>query len=94
MRRPVVLKLGEREFEFITNEPQSIVDEVFNEISQEFALLEKDVEKAGFEKVLVAMLVNMTTDFIKAENELKRLKEKYNEVLKDYYKGRGRIAKD
>ncbi|OAA31756.1 cell division protein ZapA [Kosmotoga arenicorallina S304] len=94
MKRPVVLKLGEREYKFITNEPQSIVDRVFNEIIQEFGILEKEVEKVGMDNVLVAMLVNMTTDFIKAQNELQRLKEKYNEVLKDHYKGRGRIAKD
>ncbi|HHF08523.1 MAG: cell division protein ZapA [Thermotogae bacterium] len=94
MKRPVVLKLGEREYEFITNEPQSIVDEVFNEIIQEFGILEKEVEKVGLDSVLVAMLVNMTTDFIKAQSELKRLKEKYDAILKDHYKGRGRIAKD
>ncbi|ACR80702.1 MULTISPECIES: cell division protein ZapA [Kosmotoga] len=91
MKRPVVLKLGEKEFQFLTTEPPEIVDKVFEEIQQEYALLEKEVEKAGFERILVALLVNVTNDLVKTQNELRRLKEKYDSVLDEYYKGRGRV---
>lgn len=91
MKRPVILNLGDKEFQFLTTEPPEIVDKVFEEIQREYALLEKEVEKAGFEKILVALLVNVTNDLVKTQNELRRLKEKYDSVLDEYYKGRGRV---
>ena len=93
MKRSVTLKLGERDYSFLTSDPQEQVDQVFEVIREHFAVLEKGVETIGFERSLVFMLLNITSDLVKSQNELLKLKQKYEGILSDYYKGRGKVEK-
>ncbi|MFO7881642.1 MAG: cell division protein ZapA [Kosmotogaceae bacterium] len=93
MRRYVKLKLGDKEFEFLTTDPDEFVDKVFGEIQREYELLEKNSTNVGFEKIITGILVNKVGELIKTESELQRLKEKYNDVLSELNRGRGKIGK-
>jgi hypothetical protein len=92
MRRYVKLQLGDKEFEFLTTDPDEFVEKVFSEIQREYELLEKHSSNVGFEKIIAGILVNKVGELIKTESELQRLKEKYNDVLSELNKGRGKIG--
>ncbi|HAA84834.1 MAG TPA: cell division protein ZapA [Kosmotogaceae bacterium] len=91
MKRPVILKLAEREFRFYTTEPEDIVETVFQQIVQTYDELEIDKSKVELEYVLTAMLVEITADLVKSRNELERMREKYSSILEQYHRSRRKI---
>lgn len=93
MKRSVSLNLGGREYTFLTNDPQELVDQVFSRITETYEALKKNEVEIGFEKVLTGICVNLAHDLLKSQNELARLKSKYEEVLSEYFQGRDTLEK-
>lgn len=93
MKRSVTLTLGNNDYTFLTSDSQEQVEQVFEIIQKHFAELEKGIETIGLEKSFIFMLLNITNDLVKTQNELLRLKDKYENILGDYYKGRGKVEK-
>jgi cell division protein ZapA (FtsZ GTPase activity inhibitor) len=93
MKRSVSLELGEKKYTFITSDPQELVDQVFSKITEMYDSLRKNEEEIGYEKVLVGISVNLAHDLVRSQNELLRLKAKYEEVLSEYFQGRDGVEK-
>ncbi|HDP78745.1 MAG TPA: cell division protein ZapA [Mesotoga infera] len=93
MKRSVSLELGEKKYTFITSDPQELVDQVFSKITEMYDSLSKNEEEIGYEKVLVGISVNLAHDLVRSQNELLRLKAKYEEVLSEYFQGRDGVEK-
>ncbi len=88
MKRSVSLNLGGRQFSFLSGDPQEVVDQVFSKVTEMYDAFKKKEDEIGFEKLMVGICVNLAHDLIKSQNELVRLKDKYEEVLSEYFQGR------
>jgi len=93
MKRSVSLDLGEKKYSFITSDPQELVDQVFSKIIEMYDSLKKNEDEIGYEKLLVGISVNLAHDLVRSQNELLRLKAKYEEVLSEYFQGRDGVEK-
>lgn len=93
MKRSVTLDLGGRKYTFLTSDPQELVDQVFSKITEMYNSMSKNEEEVGYEKLLVGISVNLAHDLARSQNELLRLKAKYEEVLSEYFQGRDEVEK-
>ncbi|HNU22950.1 MAG TPA: cell division protein ZapA [Mesotoga sp.] len=93
MKRSVTLDLGGRKYTFLTSDPQELVDQVFSKITEMYNSMSKNEEEVGYEKLLVGISVNLAHDLARSQNELLRLKVKYEEVLSEYFQGRDEVEK-
>jgi len=93
MKRSVSLDLGGRKYTFLTSDPQELVDQVFSKIGELYDSLKNNEEEIGYEKILVGISVNLAYDLVRSQNELLRLKAKYEEVLSEYFQGRDEVEK-
>ncbi|KUK79556.1 cell division protein ZapA [Mesotoga sp. Brook.08.YT.4.2.5.1] len=93
MKRSVTLDLGGRKYTFLTSDPQELVDQVFSKITEMYNSISKNEEEVGYEKLLVGISVNLAHDLARSQNELLRLKAKYEEVLSEYFQGRDEVEK-
>ncbi len=75
MKRTVTFELGSRKYKFVTTDPQKEVDETLNTIKEEFENYANVVDKYGYDKVLLMMLLNNVHENIV-------LKEKVNALMK------------
>ncbi len=86
MKRTVTLKLGDKEYSFLSNDPNNKVEEVFGLIQEKFNDIKDGISKVGFEKTIVFLLVNFASEMVISKKELTRLKNKYQKVVDEMYK--------
>ncbi|MDK2950348.1 MAG: hypothetical protein PWQ77_13 [Kosmotogales bacterium] len=93
MKRTVTLKLGDKEYSFLSNDPDDKVEEVFGLIQNKFDDISEGISKVGFEKTIVFLLVNFASEMVISKKELTRLKNKYQKVVDEMYKKTGEEEK-
>ena len=69
------------------------MDQVFSKIGELYDSLKNNEEEIGYEKNTGGISVNLAHDLVRSQNELLRLKAKYEEVLSEYFQGRDEVEK-
>ena len=76
MKRTVTFELGSRKYKFTTTDPQQEVDETLNAIREEFENYAQIVDKHGYDKVFLMMLLNNVHENIVLKERIKELTKK------------------
>ncbi len=77
MKRTVTFELGSRKYKFTTTDPQQEVDETLNAIREEFENYAQIVDKHGYDKVFLMMLLNNVHENIVLKERIKELTKKF-----------------
>lgn len=77
MKRKVELRLGGTVLSFFTDEPEEIVNEVFESISREYESAKKRYRSSDDLEILAHLLVNTTLEKVLMRQEIERLRQKY-----------------
>jgi len=89
VKRKVDLILGDKEFSFITDEPEEKVNKILSYVREEYAKYGVLEEKLGFDKIVVLILLNSLSKYIDLEEELSELRQKYDKLLGEINRGIG-----
>ncbi|WP_456399381.1 cell division protein ZapA [Mesoaciditoga sp.] len=76
MKRTVTFELGSRKYKFTTTDPQQEVDETLSAIREEFENYAQIVDKHGYDKVFLMMLLNNVHENIVLKERIKELTKK------------------
>ncbi len=76
MKRTVTLELGSRKYKFTTTDPQSEVDETLKNIKEEFENYSDVVEKYGYDRILLMMLLNNVHEKLVLKDRIARMNKK------------------
>jgi len=77
VRRKVELRLGGTALSFFTDEPEEIVNEVFESISREYESAKKRYRSSDDLEILAHLLVNTTLEKVLMRREIEKLRQKY-----------------
>lgn len=77
MKRKVELRLGGTVLSFFTDEPEEIVNEVFESVSREYEGARKRYRLSDDLEILAHLLVNTTLEKVLLQREIERLRQKY-----------------
>ncbi len=76
MKRTVTFELGSRKYKFVTTDPQKEVDETLNAIKAEFENYANVVDKYGYDKVFLMMLLNHVHENLVLKEKIATLTKK------------------
>lgn len=76
MKRTVTLELGDRKYKFATADPQQDVDETFGTIKAEFDSYSDFVERYGYDRVLLMILLNSVKENVVLKRKISELTDK------------------
>ncbi len=76
MKRTVTLELGSKTYKFETGDPQDEVDETITELKSIFESHAQEVEKYGYERSFLMMLLNLTRENINLKRQISDLTQK------------------
>ncbi len=79
MRRTVTFDLGSRKYKFTTTDPQKEVEETMNEIREEFKGYLNVVDKYGYDRVFLMMLLNNVHEKLTLKQRIGDLTKKLEE---------------
>ncbi len=82
MKRTVIFELGSRKYKFVTTDPQKEVDETLNAIKEEFENYSAVVDKYGYDKVFLMMLLNNVHEKLVLKKRIEDLTKKLEETEK------------
>jgi len=87
VKRKIDLILGDREYSFITDEPEEKVNKILSHVREEYAKYSLMEEKLGFDKVIILILLNSLSKYMDLEEELTELRKKYDKLLGEINRG-------
>ncbi len=76
MRRTVTFELGNRKYKFTTTDPQNEVDETLQSIKEEFENYSDVVEKYGYDRILLMMLLNNVHEKLVLKDRIAKMTER------------------
>lgn len=79
VRRTVTFDLGSRKYKFATTDPQKEVEETMNEIKEEFKDYLDVVDKYGYDRVFLMMLLNNVHEKLVLKRRIGELMKKLEE---------------
>ncbi len=79
MRRTVTLDLGSRKYKFSTTDPQREVEKTMNEIKEEFKNYSDVVDKYGYDRILLMILLNNVQEKLMLKQRVEELTKKLEE---------------
>ncbi len=79
MKRAVIFEIGKRKYKFVTTDPQSEVDETLESIKEEFENYSAVVDKYGYDKVFLMMLLNNVHEKLVLKRKMEELTKKLEE---------------
>jgi hypothetical protein len=76
MKRTVTFELGNRKYKFVTTDPQQEVNETLDAIREEFKNYANVVDKYGYDKVFLMMLLNNVHEKLVLKEKIENLTKK------------------
>ncbi|PLV60096.1 cell division protein ZapA [Thermotoga sp. KOL6] len=83
MKKKVTIKLGKRTYSLVTDEDTEVVRKTIEKIEKDFRRYEEFVDEVGMDYILFVMLANTVLENMKMLEEVRNLKKKLSQFLKD-----------